>query len=72
MTREQAEAVRMVAGLFIEAVKAGGEQGAPAGVIYSAVLDKLSLSQFESIMSGLVRAGKIRKSGNLYFFVADL
>ena len=57
---------------FVEAVKAGGDLGAPAGVLYAAVLDKVSLEQFSTIMSALVAAGKVRKSGQRYFYVADL
>lgn len=57
---------------FVEAVKAGGKMGAPAGVMYSAVCDKISLSQFQQIMSALVAMGKVRKAGDLYHFVADV
>jgi hypothetical protein len=72
MAQEQISALRQIARMFIEAVKAAGELGAPAGPMYAAVMGKLSLSQFEQIMGGLVRAGKLRKSGDLYHFVADL
>jgi hypothetical protein len=67
MTLEQIKALQAVAKMFIDAVKEAGSLGAPAGVMYAAVMGKLSLSQFEQIMSGLVRAGKLRKEGDLYF-----
>ncbi len=72
MTPQQAAALRQLASMFIEAVKTAGTTGAPAGVMYAAVVDKLSLHQFEQIMSGLVRAGYVRKSGDLYFHLRDL
>jgi hypothetical protein len=72
MTKAQADAVRALASMFIEAVKVGGKLGAPAGVMYSAVCDKISLSQFNSIMSALVRGGFVRQDGNLYFHVRDM
>lgn len=72
MTPQQIAALRAIAAMFIDAVKEGGDLGAPAGVLYSAVLDKLTLHQFEQIMAGLVRANKLRRSGDLYYWVADL
>jgi hypothetical protein len=58
--------------MFIDAVKDGGDHGAPAGVMYAAVCDKISLTQFEQIMDALVRMKKVRKRGDLYFWLADL
>ncbi len=67
MTQEQIQALRAVAAMFIDAVRAAGDLGAPAGVMYAAVMGRLSLHQFEQITSGLVRAGKLRKEGDLFF-----
>ncbi len=72
MTTEQRNALRMIAQAFIDAVKVAGEQGAPAGELYSAVMDKLSLGQFTQIMATLVKAGKLTKRGFTYRYVADL
>ena len=42
--------------------------GAPGGVIYAALMGQdCTLSQFKSLMVGLVRAGKLRRDGDLYF-----
>ena len=68
----QKQALLALCQMFVEAVKAGGSMGAPAGVMYAAVMDKMTLAQFEQVMSVLVGAGKVRKSGHLYHFVADL
>lgn len=72
MTPQQAKALRAIAGAFIDAVKAAGPLGAPGGVMYAAVMDKCNIHQFEQIMAGLVGAGKLRKAGDCYHFVADL
>jgi hypothetical protein len=72
MTPDQRNAVRQIAEMFIDAVKVAGDHGAPGGTLYAAVLDKMNLSQFESIMGTLVKANKLRRSGHLYYFVADL
>ena len=67
MTLEQIQALRAIASMFIGAVKAAGPMGAPSGPMYAAVMDKMSLHQYQQIMSGLCRAGKLRAEGDLYF-----
>jgi hypothetical protein len=60
----------MICDGIIEAIKAGGPLGAPAGVLYAALMGAgCSLDQFNQIMSGLVRAGKVRKRGDCYHAV---
>jgi hypothetical protein len=41
--------------------------GAPAGLMYAAVMAHLSLDQFEAIMRALVEAKRVRRQGDLYF-----
>jgi hypothetical protein len=75
MTPQQAQALRQVAKAVLDAVKAGGNHGAPAGPLYAALMGfGCSLNQFQQIMSALVRTGKVRtnESGTLYWHVADL
>lgn len=72
MNAVQAHAVRAVANMFLDAVKEAGTIGAPGGVMYAAVMDKLSLSQFQQIMGTLERHGFVRREGDLYFHVRDL
>jgi hypothetical protein len=68
MTIEQAKALRMICDAVVDSVKAAGPLGAPAGTLYAALMTHgATLSQFESLMGGLVRAGKLRKQGDLYF-----
>jgi hypothetical protein len=49
-----------------------GAQGAPAGVMYAAVCGRMNLNQFNAVMGALESAGKVRKEGFVYYFVADL
>lgn len=54
---------------FLDTVQAAGPDGAPAGVMYAAVMDKMSLEQFECVMGLLVEAGRLRKSNHVYYAV---
>jgi hypothetical protein len=65
---EQIKALKAVADAIIETVQLAGPMGAPGGHIYAALMaNGCTLHQYEQIMSGLVRAGKLRKSGECYF-----
>jgi hypothetical protein len=67
MTVEQLKALKQIADAIIESVKAAGPLGAPGGTIYAALMAHgCTLNQYEQIMAGLVRAGKLRKSGECY------
>ena len=63
------DVVRKVAWAIISTVKDAGEQGAPAGVLYAAMMDKMPLDTFEAIMAICVAAHKLRKSNNVYYAV---
>ena len=61
-------AVKMVCDAVIESVALAGKMGAPGGSLYAALMvHGFTLAQFEAIMDALVRIGKLRRSGNLYF-----
>ena len=67
-TPEQIQALRLIVSATLEAVQAAGPSGAPGGVIYAALMAQgASLSQYQSLMASLVRAGKLRQDGELYF-----
>ncbi len=68
----QRQAILALFRMFVETVQEAGTMGAPGGVMYSAVMDKLTLDQFNQIMGALVQAGNLRRSGNLYFYVKGL
>lgn len=69
-TPEQATALRLIVSATVDAVKAAGPHGAPAGVIYAALMTQgCSKSQFDSLMGALVRTGKLTHDceAHLYF-----
>lgn len=70
-----APVVRMLLQIVIDAVKEGGDMGAPAGVMMAAMMvgsPKITPQHFETIMRALVENGNVRQAGDLYFFVKDL
>ncbi len=73
MTREQQVTVLLrIANAVVDAVAAGGPQGAPAGVLYAAFMPYgFSLEEFEVLMRLLIASGRLRKEGHLYFVVVE-
>lgn len=68
LTAAQREALLAIVDVTVEAVRAAGPTGAPAGPMYAAMMAHgCTLTQFEGLMSALVRSGRLRQSGNLYF-----
>lgn len=68
MTVEQLKALKQIADAIIESVRLAGSLGAPGGHLYAALMAHgCTLHQYEQIMSGLVKAGMLRKSGECYF-----
>lgn len=68
MNAQQARLLRAIADAILDAVKAGGPMGTPGGTLYAVLMAHgATLQQYEGIMAGLVQAGMLRKSGNLYF-----
>jgi hypothetical protein len=67
-TPTQAAALRQVLDAIVSAVEAAGPTGAPGGVLYAALMcHGVTLERFENLMDALMRAGKLRKSGQCYF-----
>lgn len=70
LTKEALIAYMELCLAVIDAVKEAGPQGAPAGPMYAAFMSAgMSLEQFQRMMDGIVRSGRLRKSGDLYFYV---
>ena len=66
MTREQAQALQRIAAVVIEACDAAGSLGAPSGVLYAGLMAQgCTLSQYQQITDGLVRAGMLTRAGHL-------
>lgn len=67
MTPTQIRAVASVTLGVLEAVEAGGEIGAPAGVLYAAMQAQgASYNQFLSLMTTLVRPGYLTMEDDCY------
>jgi hypothetical protein len=69
LTREQAvEALRKVMDSIADTVREAGPLGAPAGPMYAALQTQgCTLNQFNSITDGMVRSGRLRREGDLFF-----
>jgi hypothetical protein len=65
---EQVKGLRFILDAVVDAVKVAGDLGAPGGTIYAALMASgATLEQYQAIMSALVQAGKLTRSGDLYF-----
>ena len=42
-------------------------EGAPAHALYAGIIAFLSIDEFETMMRGLVFAGRVRREGDLYY-----
>jgi hypothetical protein len=67
---QQRDALRLVVGAVLDAVKVAMPRGAPGGILYAALMEQgCTINQYDSLMSALVRHGKLRRDGDLYFIV---
>jgi hypothetical protein len=67
MTPAQINAVQLVAMMITDTVREAGPLGAPSGPMFAALSAQgCTLNQYQSIMSALVRAGKLTQDGNVY------
>lgn len=67
-TKKGVDAVIAIADILLEAIKAGGDHGAPGGTLYSAVMGVgIQLHQFEFLMKLLIDSGRVVKRGQHYY-----
>jgi hypothetical protein len=67
MTPEQIRLIRQIADAIVATVREAGPQGAPGGVIYAALMAQgCTFNQFQSLMSGLLRTGRLALDGDCY------
>lgn len=70
LERYRIEAFTAIGEAVLETIKEAGKNGAPAGPLYAALMQAgFGLSNFEHLMKMLVEAGRIRKVGNVYYYV---
>jgi len=67
---DKVEAMASLCAIIVEAVKDMGTMGAPSGPMYAALMSTgMTLDQYQTIMDGLVAAGKLKRRGHVYFAV---
>jgi hypothetical protein len=69
MTMQQERAAALVVQAIIETIEETGDQGAPLGVMYAALMGWISYDTFMTAINALARAGVIRISNNCAFAV---
>jgi hypothetical protein len=67
-TTKDMDKVRMIANIIVESIRESDRgMGVPAGPMYAALMAYgCTLDQFNMLMSGLVRVGRLTRSGDLY------
>ena len=65
----QVEAMTKLCSIIVESVRDMGTMGAPSGPMYASLMQYMTLEQYQTIMSGLVAAGKLRQVGYVYYAV---
>lgn len=66
------EALPRIGLAILSAIESAGELGAPGGLLYAGLMAHgASLSQYQSLMAGLERKGKVRREGELYFLTIE-
>ena len=73
MNTQQLLAIREVCNAIVEAVELAGPMGVGSGVVYSALMSTgISLSQYQSLIAGLVRAGKLKNENHCLIATSQL
>jgi hypothetical protein len=68
LTPEQGRVFTELCNIIVETVKETGSVGAPSGIMYAAVMNVgMRLEQYELIMAALVKDGRLRKRGHVYY-----
>lgn len=65
VTTEDVHAAIQVAATILDAIRAFGPRGVPAGELYAAVMGSMSLDSFTSIIGALKRANLVREANHL-------
>lgn len=67
-TIQALEALVAVADLVVTAIRECGKLGMPSGILYASLNSHgISLARYEQLMSLIVQAGRVRKSGHVYY-----
>jgi predicted transcriptional regulator len=67
MNEHQIQAAQRIGLALLESIEESGELGAPAGILYAAMMAQgCSLNQFESLMAPVERRGYVTRSMDCY------
>jgi hypothetical protein len=69
MTDIQSRAAALVVRAIIETIDEMGSQGAPLGIMYAALMGRISYENFMTCIDALVNAGVIRVSNHVAYIV---
>lgn len=69
MTDTQHRAAAMVVRAIIETIEEMGNEGAPLGVMYAALMGMISYESFMNVIDSLVNSGVIRVSNHVAYVV---
>ncbi len=65
-TAQALAALKLACACILEAAQAAGPLGAPSGIVYAAMMEHgMTLDVYETILAGLVQAGRITAEHHL-------
>ena len=65
-TTNALRSLRLLTSLILESAVLAGDRGLISGHLYAVLCGKLSLDQYNQLMSGLVNAGMLTERGHVY------
>jgi len=65
MNIDQIKATIAVLDILYSSIQEAGTQGVPSGHLYAMLMGKLSLNQYEQLISVLVKSGKVTNQHHL-------
>jgi hypothetical protein len=69
MTDTQHRAAALVVRAIVETIEEMGDEGAPLGIIYAALMGMISYNSFTNVIQSLVKAGVIVVKNNVAYGV---
>lgn len=57
--------------VILATIREAGEQGAPSGIIYAAVMSHIPLETYQAMINDLLTLGKIRQSNNVLYLMPN-
>lgn len=67
--RDQMLAAVQLCKALIETIREAGPMGAPSGHMYAALMDEISLEQYQQIMAICKSTGLVEERGHCFYYV---